>query len=238
MGLTKHQRLSVHDLLTEWVDDAKKRTPPRAVELGDDPIALSWASYHVWTKFPARRWVDLKDVEAHAHDHIQAHATRRYYRDRYTMEALKGRNMTAFQTTLYGMVSGEQPIMDDQMGMLMKIPYFYVEDVMLDEIFGITRSVPVERGQDLITTWDDAITPLRYVFASRKQHETHQYWFTDSRGHAVMWPVLTTNPLHSVVRSLYLRQTAIRIRAHWHRDRSRGPNRDHVYYRLNHVELQ
>ena len=90
MGLIATNPTNIQELLTDWVDEVKNKPPAQPVNFSDDPIALSWASYHVWKKFPARRWVDLKDVEAHDWDREIAAATRKYYRDRFTVQALKG----------------------------------------------------------------------------------------------------------------------------------------------------
>lgn len=236
MGLIMSaQPQRIQDLLDGWVDEIKGKKPAQPVTFSDDPIALSWASYAVWKKFPARRWVGFNDVEAHDHDRELAEITRKYYRDRYTMDALKGKQLTAFQTTLYGIVGGEQPILEDQMGILMKIPYFYVEDTTLDAIFSQTKSV--ERESVIAESREDTITPVSYTFASRKNHEIHQYWFTDSQGRTTLWAALATNPLVSVVRSLHSRKEPIRIRANWHYARQRGSRYNHVYWNLGAVEL-
>lgn len=236
MGLTLTNPTNLQELLVDWVDEVKNKTPAQPMNFSDDPIALSWASYHVWKKFPARRWVDLKDVEAHDWDREIAAATRKYYRDRFTVQALKGQTLTPFQTTLYGIVSGEQPIMSDQIGMLMTLPYFYEEDARLDDIVATTRSL-AQPGRYAVTTHEETITPKAYVFVCRKNMETHQWWWTDIQGHAVQWSVGTNNPLASVVRSLYERGQPLRIRASWHPTRHRGTRRDSVYLRPSNVEL-
>jgi hypothetical protein len=178
MGLTANAPRTINELLSEWVDDVRDKKPVQELAFADDPIALSWASYHVWQKFPTRRWVNLNEVDAHQHDREIAAVTRRYYRDRFTMQVLRGKPLTAFQTVLYGIVSGEQPIMSDQMGALMKIPYFYVEDVALDAMISHTHGVDLPGGY-AVTAHEQTITPLTYVFASRKNMESHQWWWTD-----------------------------------------------------------
>ena len=233
MGLTVTKPISIQQLVNDWSDTLRK-DPAKEVIFADDPIALSWASYGVWTRKGAR-WVPLNSVEAHDHDREMAAVTRKYYRDRYTMDALRGKRLTEFQTTLYGIVSGEQPIMSDQMGILMKIPYFYVEDTTLDNIFFNTKSV--EKHLSVVENREDTITPVALTFASRKNYETYQYWFTDSQGRTTLWASGATNPLGSVVKSLYNRKEPIRIRANWHYSRQRGARYDHVYWNLANVEL-
>lgn len=236
MGLTT--ATNIQDLLLNWADEViekKQKIPATEVHFSDDPIALSWASYHVWQNFPSRRWVDLKDVEAHAHDREIAAHTRKYYMDRIMMQTLRGKPATEFQNTLYGLVSGENPIMSDQIGMLMKLPYFYTEDVTLDSVFEKTKSL--NRDHFLPLTKIGTITPVAEILISRKNAESYQYWFEDQEGYSTCWSVLASNPLRSIVKSLYNRGEPLKIQANWHHARPRGLRSNHSYWNIANVEL-
>jgi hypothetical protein len=58
MGLNSMTaKINIKELFEGWENDlVRKSKSAQEVTFADDPIALSWASYHVWTKFPARRW--------------------------------------------------------------------------------------------------------------------------------------------------------------------------------------
>jgi hypothetical protein len=227
---------SLKDILDEcsWNDDTfeKRRVPPHQVLLQDDPIALSWASYHVWIKFPARRWASLNDVEAHEHDRVIAADTRRYYRDRFALQVLKGKELTKFQHSLYELITEERPLMSDQVGMVMKLPYFYVEDTAQDEIFAQTQPVTGSHLNGHVGT----IRPVTTYLMSRRSNESYCYWFEDDLGHPVCWAVSTQNALRSVVESLYRRDRPTEIRANWH-VQGRSSDRSQHYYHLANVEL-
>lgn len=238
MGLNNTQMTDSFDLLREWAGDIKDKKPSPEITFSDDPIALSWASYQVWKKFPGRRWVDLREVEAHDHDREMASITRKYYRDRLTMQVLKGKRLTDFQNLLYGIVCGEQPILQDQIGVIMKIPYFYVEDVALDDLFSTTKALQHdERAFFVPETKEDVVMPRAYVFSSRKNNESHNWWWTDSQGHAVLWRASANNPLSSLVKGLYERGGPLRIRAVWSFKRPRGPQNSHGHWMISNVEL-
>ena len=224
----------IEELIESWSDSFNdKKVPAHAVRLADDPIALSWASYHVWTRTPARRWVSLNDVEAQEHDREQAWITRRYYRDRLTMLALKGKELTNFQSSLYGLVSGESVLMSDQVGMVMKLPYFYVEDITQDGIFRDSQAITDDRHRVHQT---GVIRPTTSYLMSRRSNECYCYWFQDEQGHPVMWAVSTSNSLRSLVDSLHRRGQPIPVRAHWHVQR-RSSDRSQLFYHLSNVEL-
>lgn len=237
MGLTAtaNKVVDLKELFTEWEDDlARKRKSSHEVTFADDPIALSWASYHVWTKFPARRWTDLKDVEAHEHDRVIAAETRRYYRDKLMVQTLKGRPLTEYQTILYGIVSGEAPIMNDHIGIIMKLPYFYIEDSTVAQVFEKTTGLK-SRESSIAETREDTITPVAQALSSRRHHETYQYWWADSQGHTTLWTVLSNNPLKSIVDGLFRRNEPLKIRANWHY-KQHFPS-DRVHWNLGNVEL-
>lgn len=234
MGLTASKTVDLKELFTEWEDDlARKRKTSQEVTFADDPIALSWASYHVWTKFPQRRWVSLNDVEAHEHDRVIAAETRRYYRDKLMVQTLKGRPLSEFQTVLYGIVSGESPIMTDQIGIVMKLPYFYTEDLELADVFEKTKSLT--QHSIVAESRRDTITPLRRIFCSRKGLEVYQYWFTNSAGESTVWIVNSQNTLKSVVDSLFNRAQPMEVQALWHYKRHFPSGR--ISWNLGNVEL-
>jgi hypothetical protein len=235
MGLAlKNTPVNIKELFEGWESDlVQKNKSAHEVTFADDPIALSWASYHVWTKFPSRRWTDLNDVQAHEHDRTIAAQTRRYYRDKLMLQTLKGRPLSAYQTVLYGMVTGEAPIMSDQMGILMKLPYFYTEDVYLASVFEKTKKlaqhsvVPESRC--------DTITPLEVIFVARKGMETYQYWFANSQGEATVWIVNSQNPLRSLVDGLFNKKQPLTVQANWHYKRHLPT--DCIHWNLGNVEL-
>jgi hypothetical protein len=226
--------INIKEIFEGWENDlVRKGKSAQEVTFADDPIALSWASYHVWCKFPARRWVGLNEVEAHEHDRVIAAQTRKYYRDKLMLQTLKGRPLSEYQTALYGIVTGEAPIMSDQIGIIMKLPYFYTEDAYLTHVFGQTS--PVETTQQLVESKEDIITPLKMVFSSRKNQETYQYWFSNSQGESTVWTVSSQNTLRSLVDSLFNRQRPLKVQAHWHYKKHLPTDR--AYWMLGNVEL-
>ena len=234
MGLTATATVNLKELFEGWENDiVRKGKPAQEVTFADDPIALSWASYHVWQKWPARRWVNLNEVEAHEHDRVIAAQTRKYYRDKLMLQTLKGRPLSDFQTVLYGMVTGEAPIMSDQMGMLMKLPYFYTEDAYLAEVFGRTKSL--DKQEVMAQSRQDVIIPLQMIFSSRKRQETYQYWFTNRQEEAIVWTVNSQNTLRSLVDSLFNKKQPLEIRAQWHYKKHLPTDR--IYWNLGNVEL-
>ena len=216
--------------LTFKFDDWNAESDPihqdtRPLTEKSDPLALSWAAYHVWTKFPNRRWADWDDVEAHDHDRAMANATRKYYRDQLAIRALKSQTeLTKFSRDLYEICNGG--IMRHcHKGMLCKLPYFYVEDTARTELQQQTQHQPA------LDRWPRSLsdkrtrTLARYgkIFHTRRNRETMEYWTHDKdSGEAVMWSIAFDNPLRSLVEHYWNNNETFDLHARWHLGHDRG----------------
>lgn len=189
----------------------------------DDALALSWAAYHVWLRhheqhgdFNGRRWIDLRDLQASAHDHEMARVTRLYYRDSLTLAMLRGQQLTAFRKALYEVVSGEVVMRQDHLGILYRLPYFYVEDQARLHLaqknssnLCVTDSVLAEHMNNLRT-----VHPVTKILRSRKIAEVMEFWWKDQLGDLVLWQVRTNNPLLFMVQALHQR-AEVSLRGEW-----------------------
>jgi hypothetical protein len=185
-----------------------------------DPLALSWVAYGVWKKDPKKRWIEWRDLEVHEHDREMARVTREYYRNRLAMRALRNtREPTEFERDLYEICNGG--IMRVcHMGMLYRLPYFYVEDTETEALRDRFDDGP--RDTDVIPAFlqersTRVLAPDARIFHSRKRREVMQYWFRDvNTGHPVAWNVMYDNPLRSMVDHLHRTQPTVSLEARWH----------------------
>lgn len=169
---------------------------------GEDPLALSWAAYNNWIAVQGIRFTPLTDIKPEDEDYSLAEKTRAYYRDKLAIKALKGETLTKFQSDLYGMLNGSE-FMSDQIGMLYKLPYFYIEDQAHDRIFEKTHNLKNFHapGAQRICL----LSPIEKILVSRRNAERYEYWFRDVNQHAVCIVVAANNPLRSIVNSVYNR---------------------------------
>lgn len=184
-----------------------------------DPLALSWAAYHVWTKFPNRRWVDWSDIEAHDHDREMADATRKYYRNKLAVRALKSNTEPSqFSRDLYDICNGG--IMREcHRGMIYRLPYFYVEDIQRITLIEQTLIQPTLNDATPSILREGHTKQLRKhsrIFHSRRGREVMEYWFHDeTSGHPVQWSVAYDNPLRSVVEHVWDTKSTLRLNGQW-----------------------
>lgn len=184
-----------------------------------DPLALSWAAYHVWTKFPNRRWVAWSELEVHDHDRHMANETRRYYRNKLALRALKATvEPTQFSRDLYD-ICNAGIMRECHKGMLYRLPYFYIEDTLRSTLIDATHSQPcvADATPDFITQRHcKKLRKHSRIFHSRRNREVMEYWFHDTvLGHPVMLSVDYANPLRSMVEHVWKSHPSLSLSGHW-----------------------
>lgn len=208
MGLT----INTVDL---WVDDLDNNNSGinqrlglrdrnnQPLQLKQDPLALSWASYAIWIRDPARRWVDLNDVEASAHDYQMANETRKYYREKLVIDALKGTRFSEFRQCLSEVVSSDQILENRHLGIIYRLPYFYVEDRERASLFEEHNFSPIQQEQALNDVRE--LIAVKRIFRSRRSNEVHEYWLKDENNEPVVWEIPKQNTDYSKFVESYIR---------------------------------
>lgn len=218
------------------VKQRKEEVPDATFE--DDPVALSITSYLIWLKNPSRRWVPVTEVgRVTPEAREMAHELRKYFLHRSTMKVLQGQTPTEFQYKLNAFLSDIRPLKIDELGMLYRLPYFYQEDLALDQIFEGAPQPEVDGPGLYAITSHTTLTPIREVLKSRKSGDFAQFWFKDTSDHRCVYEVKTDNKLISLFRSLF-RQPSMAVTCFAKMERLRGSHIRTRYWRMTNLELQ
>jgi hypothetical protein len=223
-----------------------KSQQPKQVPLAtfsDDPVALSIQSYLIWKSNPQRRWVPVDEVgrvtpEARA----MAQELRTYFLHRNTMKVLQGQTPTEFQYKMNGLLNDIRPLPQDELGLLYRLPYFWQEDLALDQVFeGATNIEAKPDGPHLPVirhmTAHVRLVPIREVLRSRKSGDFVQFWFADSAGQRHVYAVRADNSMISLFRSLFKRES-IQVKAQAMLNRLPGSHIRTTYWKLSNLELE
>jgi hypothetical protein len=232
------------DIFTPRVyNNAAQRKPePVLARFSDDPIALSIQSYLIWKSNPNRRWVPVDEVgrvtpEARA----MAQELRTYFIHRNTMKVLQSQQPTEFQYKMNGLLHDIRPLQQDELGMLYRLPYFWQEDLALDQVFEGATNVDIKSaGPNMIwhtVTTHARLTPIREVLKSRKSGDFVQFWFANSDGERCMYAVRADNGLISVFRSLFKKES-MQVKATAMLHRLPGSHIRTSYWKLSGLELE
>jgi hypothetical protein len=233
------------DILTPKVyNNAIGRKPePVLAKFSDDPIALSIQSYLIWKSNPHRRWVPVDEVgRVTSEARAMAQELRTYFLHRNTMKVLQGQTPTEFQYKMNGLLTDIRPLPQDELGLLYRLPYFWQEDLALDQVFeGATDVEATQAGPGLPIirhmTIHARLTPVREVLRSRKSGDFVQFWFSDSEGQRHVYAVRADNSMISLFRSLFKRES-IQVKAHAMLNRLAGSHIRTSYWKLSGLELE
>lgn len=208
---TKDSDTVVYSLFEEDDDSGNRKHKPAAprATFMDDPLALSCASYRIYQNEPARRFTNIDTVKATAEDRVHAQAIRDYYNQRYTMKALKGQRLTDYQQKAAQFLSGLYHLTVEEVGMLYKLPYFYDEDLAVEDIVKHTVSydnTTVAVEQEL------TLTPYKKIHVTRKgASDFIHYYYQDQNQQAVVIMCPLTDRFKPMIEGLF-NQASIRIK--------------------------
>lgn len=192
------------DFFKTFADDVKSDLP---IKSHDDPFALSVASWRqtVESNYVVR-WIPITSCRVSDQDRVHAGEMKKFYQDKIALRALKDAKMTQFNHDLYNILNTGQ-VTYQQMGMLLRLPYFYQEDLDRIELAKQVNHLPRRRISLAQAMQNERVThqlkPVKKIFMGRKGSELWEYWFVTEFNDPVCWTVKTTNPLISVVEGLF-----------------------------------
>jgi hypothetical protein len=210
-----------------------KEPPPKLIKLPDDPVVLACASYRMYLENPRHRWLDFESVIIWQDDREQAEHLKAYYREQFketTFRMLKNVNhagLSSFRRKLYQLVNGDLTITDKEIGLLYRLPYFYAEDLSLDSVAAVTKSVPehLPAHKQVLK-----LHLFKKILRSRSSKEINQFWFTEeTNSHAYMIPISVDNVLENFFDSITYKP--LHIEATVFCKQMQG-SRDHTYFQI------
>lgn len=216
----------------------QEKPPAPVATFRDDPVALSCAAYRRWLEVPSDRWASFEYLTVTDDDRRKALELRSYYNGRYTMQALTGQ-LTEYQTKCAQFLAGTHHLREDELGLLYRLPYFYAEDLAIDQVVELTIDEPNRKyvHSQLVEAPNGVqVTPLLKVLKSRKSGDWNQYWFRTEHGHAVVQEVRANDVLTKLVDSLF-KQPKLQINAFIKAEYFPGTNKQRVYGKLSRLEL-
>jgi hypothetical protein len=225
------------DNLKELVKSQQPKQASDAV-FKDDPVALSITSYLMWLKNPRCRWISIDELGQVAPEAREmAHELRKYFLHRSTMKVLQGQTPTEFQYKMNAFLSDIRPLKTDELGMLYRLPYFWQEDLALDQVFEGASQIELDGPGMYSVTNHTRLTPIREVLKSRKSGDFVQFWFRDTSDHRCVYEVKTDNKLISLFRSLF-KKSELSVVCYSKMETLRGSHIRTRYWRLSNLELQ
>ena len=180
-----------------WMAEPKKAPEPMVYK--HDPVALAVASYRIWVTTGVR-WTDFEYLFPLEEDIVRAAELRAYYAGQMTFAALKGDGLaTTFRRKLYAIVTNCHEYTKEDIGLLHRLPYFYEEDLTLDQLVTEFKSVEVSVKKEL----QGVFSLHKKMLRSRRGGEYYHYWLkTEGSPYLFKLVVKADDSLRSLVESV------------------------------------
>jgi hypothetical protein len=152
------------------------------------------------------------------------------------MNRLRGKEFTKFQELMLGFLTDAKPLRRDELGMLYRLPYFYVEDQELETLFSTATSIDLEKFPTHQCTTTATIKPVKEILRSRRSSDYCQFWFKDSDNVLFLLEVKSDNNLIKLFRNLFA-LPEMKVLASAVRNRPRGWSTTVSYWKMVSLEL-
>lgn len=201
---------------------------PKVMEFKDDPVALSVAA---WRQRFSDPYPDFDSVVADAADRQMANVIRAHFVSKITMQKLKSDRISQFRDKLGAFLVGNRPLYKEELGMLYHLPYFYREDLEIDELTKQIKSADADHRD----TVDVIIRPIKTIEIRRRSGVATQFWWVDDQNRPYCVTVNHNNEHSTLIRSLW-QFAKISVQARLHRHTSFGANHFY-YYKISNMQL-
>jgi len=125
-------------------------------------------------------------------------------------------------------------ITQQELGLLHRLPYFYAEDLALDEVFAATSEQ--DRAANILEK-QGMFRPLKRIMKSRRSGDYIQFWFTsDQVSQPCVLMVKSDNVLLSMIEDLFNRP-ALALKANLHGTHFKSYHKNRTVYFMANVQL-
>lgn len=111
-------------------------------------------------------------------DLAQAEVIRNYYRAKLVTIGLRGEMLTAFRKRMYAVVENNRSVKKSEVGILYRLPGFYVEDIFMDGIMKDTVTIDKSTlGQAI----EDDFVYLGKIGRTTRHVKQQRHWFRNTK---------------------------------------------------------
>lgn len=190
----------------------------------DDPVALSCAAYRTGS-YPRFEHLIVSQP-----DRELAQQVRRHFMDKLVMQRLRGERMSAFREKLGAFLVDNRPLLEDEIGILYQLPYFYHEDLDVESLIADTDVVTPAQPQTCAIT----LRPYKTFNLKRRGGSVRQYWWIDQDRRPYCLPVKENETNQPLYQSIWNFST-IQVESHIYTKPFMGTDR--FYYKLAGTKL-
>lgn len=190
--------------------------PNKAIKLYEDPLALivKWnecfndcvdaiGNMLIYRNQYIQTHPQLYEYTA---EHLaQANEIREHFKSKFLMKLLCNKPLTAFRNKALTLLDADEILIDD-VGILIKLPEFYEEDLFLEELGKDAVSVNAQAGFDLTNTDVFVFTYVGHNIRRTKHNKDVQYWFKNNENNLAVLTIPTSSPAANALDYLFIKE--------------------------------
>jgi hypothetical protein len=208
-------------LFDEIFDLDITKTPPMEKTVNNDVLALSCCAHRLVQSKQSFTFDNTYTINHLSEEDIRlADDIRKYYAKKYMWGSLKGEYLSDFQQDLVVFISqpDKRKYTDKQEGLIHKLPGFYLNDIVEDEIFAHADNSPIDEMRvppQIRQKTTRSLKPINVVEIRTRREKKNKYWLKDDQNRMHLLEVPLPNTLEHLWRSLFDNQEKISIEAHY-----------------------
>lgn len=212
---------SIDELLKDTFAGTYREPTPQIYRLNHDVLAISVCAYRLSTNNPPVSFAnnDFVMSQLSDEDNRVADNIRKYYAKKYMWTTLKGGAVSEFQQSVLDFISNDnrQEYTEKQEGLIHKLPEFYFNDIVVDEIF---KNADVSAIDDpvpkfLRAKYTKTLKPINVIHQKTRQVKENNYWLKDEENRLCLMSISQPNSLEHLWLDFFNNHATIRINAHY-----------------------
>lgn len=212
---------TLKDLFTSMDPQTYKLDEPKLKVAHSDVLAMSvCANRQQNEQNPFQSFQSINEVDITDEDRRTADAVRKYYGKKYLWMSLHNKELTEWQQAALNFLTSEnrRQYYENQEGLIHKLPEFYFNDLITDEIFknadvsdmDIAR-VPGFLRQKQIKN----LKPVNVIKNRTKRSKENKYWLKDDNNRLCLVSIPMPNTLEHMWIDLFNNSVTIKINGHY-----------------------
>jgi len=161
-----------------------------------DPLAMACHYYN-----EGQEYGNLGSDEYYVSDKTLADNIRQYYRNAYTIQALKGNKLSKYQRDVMAIVTGQRAPVTGDTGLLHRLPYLHNEDVIVDQVVEQTENIDTPATAEISRYFN--LNPIAQYKRYRGSMKGIDFWFKTEHNKAVRLFVHENNMLLTIMSQLF-----------------------------------
>lgn len=151
-------------------------------------------------------------------DRRTANDIRKYYGKKYLWSSLNNSSLTEYQKTVFNFLTDDQrdQYLEDREGLIFKLPEFYFNDLVTDEIFKNADVSEIDNIPAFLRQKQTkSLKPVNVIKSRFKRSKENKYWLKDENNRLCLVSISMPNTLEHLWIDIFNNSVTINVNGHY-----------------------